>query len=263
VSAADGLRLAFGTFTILRVRPPGVVDRSTAGRAMLLAPPIGLLLGAVAGALLEGVREATHHSVAGQALAASLVVGLLAVATRGLHLDGLADTADALGSGRPAEGGLEVMRRSDIGPFGVVTVVLVLLLQVTCIAEAVGRGTGWLCLVVAVTTGRIAVGWGCRTGVQAARSNGLGAAVAGSLGRFTPAVMTVVGIAGAAAVSLLDDDSSWSLAGRCALAVALGVACAVVLLDRCVHRFGGVTGDVLGALVECATTAALLCFALV
>jgi adenosylcobinamide-GDP ribazoletransferase len=262
VRPPDGLRLAVGTFTILRVRPPAVVDRSVAGRAMLWAPAIGLLLGAVAGVVLEGTREATHHSVTGELLAAAVVVGTLAVLTRGLHLDGLADTADGLGSGRPASDALEVMRRADIGPFGVATLVLVLLVQVTAIAESVSRGTGWLCLVVAVTTGRVAVTWGCSSRVRPARSDGLGAAVAGSLRPLTPMAVSVSAVAVAAAISLLEDDRGWSLAVRCAAAVVVGVASSLLLLRRCVRRFGGVTGDVLGALVECATTASLLCFAI-
>lgn len=262
MSRTDGVRLALGTFTILRVRPPATVDRSVAGQAMLWGPALGLLLGAAGGGVLEGTREATHHSVAGQLLAAVLAVATLAVLTRGVHLDGLADTADGLGSARPAADALEVMRRSDIGPFGVLVLLLVLLLQIAAIAEAVGRGTGWLCLVVAVATGRVAATWGCRSGVPAARSEGLGATVAQSLRRFTPLGVTTLTVAVAAGLSLLDDDSSRWLTARAAAAVVIGVVAALLLLQRCVRRFGGVTGDVLGALVECATTAALLCFAL-
>ena len=258
---ADALRLAVGTFTILRVRPPSALDRSVAGRAMLWAPVIGVALGAVAGVVLEGTREATHHSVAGELVAATLAIAVLAWFTRGLHLDGLADTADGLGSGREPAGALEVMKRSDVGPFGVVVLVLVLLVQVAAVAQSVGRGTGWLCLVVSVTTGRAAVAWGCSTRIRAARPDGLGAAVAGSLRPAAPLVLTVMVTLGAAGISFLDDDRSGWLALRCAAAVLIGVGCSLLLLGRCVRRFGGVTGDVLGALVETATTAALLCFA--
>ena len=37
------------------------------------------------------------------------------MATGGLHLDGLADTADGLGSRRPADQALEIMRLPDAG----------------------------------------------------------------------------------------------------------------------------------------------------
>ena len=46
-----------------------------------------------------------------------------------------------------------------------------------------------------------------------------------------------------------------------ALGVALGLALAGLLLHRCVRRLGGVTGDVLGAVVEIATLGALLVMA--
>ena len=60
-----------------------------------------------------------------------------AALTRGLHLDGLADTADGLGSGKPAEDALRIMKQSDIGPFGVITLLFVLLAQVAALDRAV------------------------------------------------------------------------------------------------------------------------------
>ena len=41
----------------------------------------------------------------------------------------------------------------------------------------------------------------------------------------------------------------------------IGLAAAEVLLQLCVRRFGGITGDVLGALVEITTLVALLVLA--
>ena len=58
-----------------------------------------------------------------------LVVGTLALGTRAMHLDGLADTVDGLGSGWDRQRALEVMRRGDIGPMGVVALVIMLGLQ--------------------------------------------------------------------------------------------------------------------------------------
>jgi adenosylcobinamide-GDP ribazoletransferase len=263
VISSDGLRLALGTFTIAPVPPPRMLDRRVGAQAMAWAPLIGASLGGLSAAGLEGVRQVTHHSATGTLLAAVVAVAALAWLTRGLHLDGLADTADGLGSGLPQGGALEVMRASDIGPFGVVTLVLVLAVQVAAIGESVSRGTGWLGLVVSVATGRLAASWGCSSRLRAARPDGLGALVAGSL--RTPVLLALAAAvaAAAAALSTLDDDPSGALALRSAAAVVVGLAVAGLLLRRCVRRFGGITGDVLGALVESATTAALLCFALV
>ncbi|SCD74611.1 adenosylcobinamide-GDP ribazoletransferase, partial [Streptomyces sp. PpalLS-921] len=47
-------------------------------------------------------------------------------------------------------------------------------------------------------------------------------------------------------------------AARYALAVLAGLAAAQLLLRHCVRRFGGVTGDVFGALEETAATAVLV-----
>ncbi len=106
---------------------------------MAWAPVVGLLLGLLAAAVLYVSGHLLHT---GSLVAAALSVGSLAVLTRALHLDGLADLADGLGSRKPAAEALDIMRRSDIGPFGVVTLVLTLLLQVAGLtqADAAGRG---------------------------------------------------------------------------------------------------------------------------
>ena len=116
-------------------RGGGAVDRTSAGTAMALAPFIGLLLGAVAGAVGLGLRSLGAPTLVAAAVT-SPSPGLL---TRGLHLDGLADTVDGLGSYRDAAGALEIMRRPDIGPFGVAAIVLVLLAQVAAVAELLAR----------------------------------------------------------------------------------------------------------------------------
>ncbi len=104
----------------------------SARTAMLVAPVVGLLLGALAWTAGAAVTAAGGGSL----LAAVTCLSVLAAATRGLHLDGLADLADGLGSAQPAEGALEVMHRPDIGPFGAVTLVLALLVQAAALDTA-------------------------------------------------------------------------------------------------------------------------------
>ncbi len=252
------MRLALSFLTVLPVRS-GPVDHGTARRAMLLAPLVGALLGLLAGLVaLAGTLAGTSA-----VLAAALAVATLALLTRALHLDGLVDTADGLGSARPPDEALAVMKRSDIGPFGVVTVVLVLLVDVAAVAsvwDSRGAAYGAAALVVAAAAGRVPVTVACRRGVPAARHGGLGALVAQSVHPGAAAgTAATVALAAAALIGLVSAQVTGAVAGGAAVAVA--IASCLVIERRCLARLGGVTGDVLGALVECGQAAALVTLA--
>ncbi|RGD59186.1 adenosylcobinamide-GDP ribazoletransferase [Kitasatospora xanthocidica] len=251
---ADGLRFGFGTLSVLRVRVERW-DRAAAARAMVTAPVVGLLLGTLAAVV--GALVAWR---AGGPLGAVAAVGVLAGLTRGLHLDGLADVADGLGSGKPAEDALRIMKQSDIGPFGVLTLVLVLLAQVAALAGQFGHSPlrGALAVLASATAARCALAWGCLRSVPAARPGGLGAMVAGTVPPAGAAAATAAAALALAVAGLLD---GWSVL-RLPLAVAVGTGCSWLLLRRCVRRFGGITGDVLGAMAETAATASLFALAL-
>ncbi|GLW10571.1 hypothetical protein Misp01_56990 [Microtetraspora sp. NBRC 13810] len=270
MSASQGLRLAVSTLSVFPAHVSGF-DRRTAGAAMAFAPLVGVLLGGIAAMVLAGAQWAAGPGP----LACVLAVGALAVLTRGLHLDGLADLADGFGSARPADAALEIMRRSDIGPFGVATLILTILLQVTALAGLGGDAP--LALAAACVTGRLALTWACREGVPPARPQGLGAAVAGTVGRGTALAVTAAVLTAAALAGLIGLTTPGAPGGQSAadgqlplalggvgqvavlpLAVLAGLGAAWWLRRRAVRRLGGVTGDVLGALVETATTAALV-----
>lgn len=134
---SHGLRFAFGTLTVLPVRVTRW-DRATARAGMLCAPLAGLVVGLLA----AGLGALSLLAGSGPLLAAVASVAVPAALTRGLHLDGLADTADGLGSGKPAGDALRIMKQSDIGPFGVITLLLVLLAQVAVLFKLYGEGAG-------------------------------------------------------------------------------------------------------------------------
>ncbi|WP_428934436.1 adenosylcobinamide-GDP ribazoletransferase [Streptomyces sp. ACT015] len=244
----DGLRFAFGTLTVFPVRVARW-DRDAARGGMLAAPLAGIAVGCCAA--LPGVLLLALGG--GPLLAAVASVAVPAALTRGLHLDGLADTADGLGSGKPAEDALRIMKRSDIGPFGVVTLVLALLAQVAAVSRAYegSWARGALTVVVAATAARLALTLAARSGVPAARPEGLGAAVAGvvPVGRAAFAAVLVTAAAAAACLPLGPVG-----AVRAAAGVLLALAAAELLLRHCLRRFGGVTGDVFGGLAETAAT---------
>lgn len=243
----DWIRLGIGTLTRLPVPAPDQVDRRIAGRAISAAPIIGIAL-----ALVCGLPLLLPTGGPAGFVAAVLVIALLAWATRALHLDGLADTADALGSGRPGPQALEIARKSDIGPFGVVSLVFVLLLQAGSLAACANRGQGYAALLVAVVTSRVALTWACGRGVPPARTDGLGAAVAGTAPRTVCAGWAIIATTAAYAVL--------GAAGGSSVIIALVLAVVVIVVAR--RRLGGVTGDVLGAVIEVSATCALVVLAL-
>ncbi|MFG2528850.1 adenosylcobinamide-GDP ribazoletransferase [Streptomyces sp. NPDC048516] len=252
----DALRFAFGTLTVLPVRVTRW-DREAARGGMLCAPLAGLAVGLCAAApgaallLLGG----------GPLLAAVATAVVPAVLTRGLHLDGLADTADGLGSGKPAGEALRVMKQSDIGPFGVITLLFALLAQVAALEAlyADGWAHGAVAAAVAALTARCALTLASRAGVPAARPEGLGAAVAGTVPVRAALLCTGAVAAGCAAAGAAFGAYGALHAG---LAALLGLGLGELLLRHCRRRLGGVTGDVFGALAESAGLTAVVVLAL-
>lgn len=268
MSAAEGLRLAVGTFT----RSPSgqvTITPDTARAALLLAPlavlPLALQVVLVGLTVEVGVPPL---------VAAGLALGVLAHGSRGMHLDGLADTVDGLGAGWDRERALEIMRRGDVGPMGAVALVVVLLVQAGAIAALLGTGwRGALVVGAAVVASRAAAAAVCGRGQQAAPGSSLGAAFVGTV-PFAAAVLVVVAVGALLVASVLPvallleglgDGSSASpfwLTTRAVLVAAaaapVAVWAAVWLRDKAVRTFGGVGGDVIGAGVEVALTVLLV-----
>lgn len=255
-AATDGLLMAVGTLTALRVPAPGRVDADVARWAMLLAAAPGLLLGLLAAAVVG-----TGSWVGLPALVVAVAaVAAVALATRGLHLDGLADTADALACGYDRQRALEVMRRGDTGPAGTVALVLVLGAQVSALAAVVagtGAGTGACAAAVASVVSRGVLPLACVRGVPPARPSGLGAAVAGTVPRGAAVAVAITTLATVVGLGVLGGVG----AVRAAVAALVAWLAGAAVLARCTRRLGGVTGDVLGAVVETASAAALVVLA--
>lgn len=219
-------RLAVGTLTAVPVGPVAHVDRAAARRAILLAPlavlPLGLLVVLVlaAGQALELPPLATGF----------LTVGALAAGSRALHWDGLSDTVDGLTASYDAERSLAIMKSGTSGPAGVLATVVVAGLQATAFAAL---ADDLLLAGALVCLSRCALWIVCCTRVPAARPDGLGVGFTGTI----PLPVTVLG-------GLL-------------LSVTGGLV-VLLLVHRTVRRFGGVTGDVMGAAIELALATTLL-----
>ena len=258
-SVQDAWRLAFGTFTALPVGSATSIEHATLGRAMLLAP----LTTAPALAAWVALGTVVALTVMPAAVAAVLAVGVTALVSRAMHLDGLADLADGLTSSHDPQRSLQVMRRGDTGPAGAAALAIVLLLDAACLTSLFGDRVGLALVGAALVASRLAPALCARDGIPAARSEGLGHAVAGTVPRA--AAVASVGVA-----SVLAAGACWSVA-RVATPAAPGwqapvagvvvvsaaVAGATAIRRRAVARLGGVTGDVIGAAIEVGLASAL------
>ncbi|MHB1592941.1 MAG: adenosylcobinamide-GDP ribazoletransferase [Streptosporangiaceae bacterium] len=250
---------AASLFTIIPVRGPAEIRSGQMAGVIARLPVIGGLLGVAAGAVLLGAEAAGTGSVH-RLLGATLAVAVLAVATGGLHLDGLADTADGLGSRRPGERALEIMRRSDTGPMGVTALILTIGLQVTALAAVPAGAPAALGLVAAAVTGRTAVVLVTGPAFPAARTDGIGAMAAGRTSVRTRAEAAGFLLAGALAAGAL--TAGLGLAVWLAVAVLAGLVTGHAVARAARAVLGGLTGDVYGAVIELSTLAVLLVLAL-
>lgn len=245
----DGWRLAVGTLTAFPVAPPGAIGPAAARVAMLLGP---VAVGPIA--VIAGLLGWAFALVLPASVTAVLILGCFALGSRALHLDGLADTADGLTASYDRDRALEIMRRGNTGPAGAATLVLVLLLQAAALTAVVARPWGAAAGVMLLCLARSSLLITCGAGIPAARPGGLGAVVAGVVPRSW-AVMAGSCAAAVAAVALALSGRPW---WQGLLAILVAAVAVIALTLRCRRRFGGITGDVLGAGIEIAAAALLV-----
>lgn len=226
------MRGARAALVFLTRLPGGLLETSDFGRAPAWFGAVGLLVGALQAAIFLAALQLWPPIVA--ALLA-VIAGMLV--TGGLHEDGVADSFDGLGSGKPRDQALEIMRDSRIGSHGAIALGMALALRVTCLA-AMGLAAP-VALIAGQSLSRVAMALALRIGPYA-RVTGAGTGMTGPFGTEKWAVILTVGVA-------------VGLAGAIEIAAALAGLSGLILLvclmrGWAMRRFGGVTGDILGAI---------------
>jgi len=241
--------------TLSRIPCPGR-DSDSLADALPYFPWIGALLGLLTLAIYMLFSLLLPDGL----IASALAVLFLAWLTRGLHLDGLADASDALGGGYTIERRLAIMKDPHVGAFGVLALVGALLLK-----TAAFFGIGLLLIGPGPLPKRLLIGlilpfivsrtvqvWLC-TSLPYARATG------GTAGPFVAGARWIhlaVALAGALILCALIHP----VAGPLLLAFGLILGLGLRRFFRI--RFGGITGDLLGATNEIVEVSGLILYAI-
>jgi adenosylcobinamide-GDP ribazoletransferase len=230
------LKVAALFLTSLPVKTAGDISMRDLAQAVYAFPLMGALVG-----FLGGLAFLAASLLGLPTMPAALLAILATVlATGALHEDGLADTADGLGAGDDRERALAIMRDSRIGSFGALALMLALLCRLMALAPMYDPFLVLRVLICAGMASR-AVLPVVMLIQPSARATGLAA----EAGRPEPIRVAIgAGVALVACLALLQQQAL--------VAVAASAAVSLLVAHWLGRRFGGCTGDTLGAVQQVA-----------
>lgn len=237
------LLIAFDLLTTLPFPESKDWQDGDSGRSAGWFSLVGLCVGVCVAGAFALLQMYFSHIVS-----AALSLALWVALTGGLHLDGLADCFDGMFHASNSEHRLQIMKDPHTGTFGVVGLILVLLVKFSTLSSlSLVRAMG--AILLSTSFGRWCI---LLAGKQPlARPEGLGADFASGL--RTQSI--VLG-------SLIPLGLVVWLKGTGLLAVGLGLIVTVLILVAAKRNLGGITGDVLGMVVELVEAVVLLAFSL-
>lgn len=256
---------AFQFLTIVPIRIKGELSGKDISGSSMFFPLVGLFQGAL-------IAAASFVSLKffSPGVTSVIIIFVYLLTNGGFHMDGLSDTFDALSvksSGdltKDRQKRLSVMRDPASGPIGATVIVLSLLFKYVLMIEVVeARGYCVLALMPVVSAWSMTV---MMPGAESARPDGLGKVFFDGVKRTHAVIATVLMTVFSATIYFL---SARSLYGgeRCfvsfflfAIASVLGIS--LILRGLCSVRFGGLTGDNLGAIREASEIVLLLAAAI-
>jgi adenosylcobinamide-GDP ribazoletransferase len=237
------VRSAAAAVTFLTRMPLGrlvQVEKVDVAHGAWFFPAIGGAVGGVSGLLADVVGDWLPSLAAG-----AIAVGAAALLTGAMHLDALADSADALGA-PTRQRALEIMRDHSVGAFGATALIVVLVVDAALFGSLAQTDDAALAGLAAGAAGRatmllpaLILPYARAEEGQGRLLDGIGAATLVSAVVLATLLALPIGVPGL-----------WGLG---AAALTAGV---LTLLWR--QRFGGMTGDLLGATAKLAETAALV-----
>lgn len=237
----DGFLAALQFLTILR----GV--KVTNHKGLVSATMYFPVIGAFLGLILIILNKCLSILFPEPLLSLSLVITLI-ILTGALHLDGLADTFDAIFSGRDKEKMLSIMHDSHKGTFGVIAIVTIILLKVNLLS-LLSIDLKNLGLFLMTLLSRYSMNLAI-TFFPYAREEGKAKVFFENRNLKTFALSTLL------TLLLL----GITLQGLSLLILLLVIIFTLIICFAIKIKVGGLTGDILGALCELNELVVLICY---
>lgn len=226
------MRHFLATMAFLTVLPAGKRQTFEPDKMAAYFPAVGLLLG-----LLLSLVSAIGHQLWPPMIVALLLTLFLAAATGALHIDGLGDSADGLLSHRSRQRALEIMKDSRLGTMGLVAIFFTLLLKWLAISAVPAPSFLLWIVVPALARGSMLLGIYYLPYARSTQGTGR---------PFFDRPLNAMDFRWLAATLLLV-----LLLGQTGIRLLICFAVLnTLLLFYYRNRMGGITGDMLGALVE-------------
>ncbi len=228
----------------LLTRLPLPVDHELAAKRAAYATWAYPLVGAILGLIAGIIGCLLYWFGTPSSIAALVALISLVMLSGGLHEDGLADCADGFGGAFDKSRRLEIMKDSRIGAFGAIALILFL----------IGRAETMDALIAnSFIPALIAVGAASRLPMALAMyamPNARGSGLASTVGK-PPETSLIIAIITTLALCFI-------MIGWSGIFIFGWAMIAAILMGIIAHRsIGGYTGDVLGAMQQCAELAAL------
>ncbi len=235
------LLVALQFLTSIPVKVKGeITDKDLAG-SMAYFPLVGLLAGALLALSYKILVPFLPH-----AAVCAFIMIINVVICGGLHIDGFIDTFDAIASGGDRKRMLEIMKEGRPGAVGMASVVLLFIAEYSLLVSLPGKAVAFSLIAMAVLS-RTSFVISSALYPYARETEGLGKKFAGCLSKrdVVAALLTAIVI--------------FSLIYRLKAFVFIPAAFCVILAFNSYffRKFGGVTGDTMGALGEIMEVTAL------
>jgi adenosylcobinamide-GDP ribazoletransferase len=235
--------LALRFLTVIPLGKRGEVDPASIVAAGKYYPVIGLIIGGLSWVFYYGA----HHF-----FPTPVSVGLLVIfgvlLTGALHLDGLADCLDGLYGGTNRQERLEIMKDVHLGTMGVVGLILILGIRYLVLREILSFSSLWWWIILIPAISRWTPIFLAFLFKYARPGGGLGQSLVSGTGKKELFWATLL-----AWVPILTLSGFYGL-GLIMIIMIWSLLCGWYFLGK----VGGITGDILGAVIESSEVWAML-----